>query len=51
MMGVAENVDGLIRGSMGKWKTVLTANGEELGEVNLKRGIFRETVCLHSYLS
>ncbi len=41
MMGVAENVDGLMRGSMGKWRTVLTANGEELGEINLKRGIFQ----------
>ena len=42
MMGVAENVDGLIRGSMEKWNTVLTANREELGEVNIKRVIFQE---------
>ena len=41
MMGVAENVDGLMRGSMEKWKTVLTENGEVLGEVKLKRGIFQ----------
>ncbi len=34
-------MDGLTRGSMEKWKTVLTANGEVLGEVNLKRGIFQ----------
>ena len=38
---VAENIKGLLEGSMPDWKTVLTANGEELGEVPIKRGIFQ----------
>ena len=41
MMKVAENVEGLLRGSMGNWKTVLSAGGEELGELEIKRGIFQ----------
>ena len=38
---VAENVNRLLKGSMQNWKTVLTANGETLGEVDIKRGIFQ----------
>ena len=41
MIKVAKNIEGLLRGSMKSWKTVLTANGEELGEVSIKRGIFQ----------
>ena len=41
MMGVAENVEGLMRESMGKWQTVLAADGKELGEVKIRRGIFQ----------
>ena len=44
MMGkvkVAENVQGLLRRSMGDWKTSLTSNGVVLGEVDIKRGIFQ----------
>ena len=44
MMGkvkVAENVQSLLRRSMGDWKTALTSNGEMLCEVDIKRGIFQ----------
>ena len=41
LIKVAKNIEGLLRGSMKSWKTVLTANGEELGEVSIKRGIFQ----------
>ena len=41
MVGVAGNVVTIIRNSMAKWKTVLTSGGKELGEVNIKRGIFQ----------
>jgi len=40
-MGVARNVTGLLSGSMGHWKTVLTADNKLLGEVNINRGIFQ----------
>ena len=38
---VAGNVEGLLRRSMADWKTLLTSNGERLGEVDIKRGIFQ----------
>ena len=38
---VAKNIKDLLEGSMPDWKTVLTANGETLGEVSIKRGIFQ----------
>ena len=38
---IAGNVEKLLRGSMSSWKTVLTNNGETLGEVQIKRGIFQ----------
>lgn len=38
---VAENVKTLLIGSMDNWKTMLTSNGERLGEVGIKRGIFQ----------
>ena len=41
MMGIATNITVLLENSMLKWKTMLTANGMELGEVNIKRGIFQ----------
>jgi hypothetical protein len=41
MMGVAGNVRGLLERSMGSWKTELTAGGESLGTVDIKRGIFQ----------
>ena len=41
LVKVADNVKGLLSNSMGDWKTVLTAGGDELGEVNINRGIFQ----------
>ena len=41
MMGVAPNVRGLMENSMKKWKTELSADGEQLGTVPIKRGIFQ----------
>ena len=42
IFGVAGNIAGLLRNSMGGWKTQLMANGNELGEpVDIKRGIFQ----------
>ena len=40
-MGVADNIKSLIINSMVKWKTELTCNGQSLGKVNIKRGIFQ----------
>ena len=41
LIKVAKNIDGLLRGSMKDWKTVLTASGKSLGEVEIRRGIFQ----------
>ena len=41
MVKVARNVSTLIRNSMGDWRTVLTSDGKELGEVSIERGIFQ----------
>ena len=41
MFGVAENVRVLLANTMKSWQTVLTSNGVNLGEVNIKRGIFQ----------
>jgi len=40
-VGVAGNVEKLLSKSMADWKTVLTSNGEVLGEVAINRGIFQ----------
>lgn len=43
MVKVADNLIGVLCGSMKQWRTVLTSNGEELGEVlvGIKCGIFQ----------
>ena len=41
LVKVAGNLKGLLIDSMKDWKTVLTANGERLGEVDIRRGIFQ----------
>ena len=41
LVKVAKNMSRLVKGSMGDWRTVLTANGETLGEVRIRRGIFQ----------
>ena len=41
LIKVAKNIKELLEQSMGNWKTDLTANGEVLGEVEIRRGIFQ----------
>ena len=41
MFGIAENLRTFLQKSMQQWTLSLTANGEDLGEVNVKRGIFQ----------
>ena len=39
--GVAENIKSLLVNGMEKWKVMLYSGNYELGEVEIKRGIFR----------
>ena len=41
MVGRADNIIGLIKQSMNKWKTNLYADGKLLGSVPIRRGIFQ----------
>ena len=41
MFGIAENLRTFLQKSMQQWRLSLTANGEDLGEVNVKRRIFQ----------
>ena len=41
MFGTAENLRTFLQKSMQQWRLSLTTNGEYLGEVNVKRGIFQ----------
>ena len=41
MFGIAENLRTFLQKSMQHWRLSLTANGEDLVKVNLKRGIFQ----------
>ena len=41
MFGIAENLRTFLQKSMQQWRLSLTANGKDLGEVNVKRGIFQ----------
>ena len=41
MFGIAENLRTFLQKSMQQWRLSLMANGEDLGEVNVKRGIFQ----------
>ena len=41
MFGIAENLRTFLQKSMQQWRLSLTVNGEDLGEVNVKRGIFQ----------
>ena len=41
MFGVAENIKGLLVNSMEKWKVMLCSGNSELGEVEIKHGIFQ----------
>ena len=41
LFGVAENIKSLLVHSMEKWKVMLCSGNSELGEVEIKRGIFQ----------
>ena len=41
MFGVTGNIRVLLANTMKSWQTVLTSNGVNLGDVNIKRGIFQ----------
>ena len=41
MVGLSDNIIGLIKQSMNKWKTNLYADGKLLGSVTIRRGIFQ----------
>ena len=40
LVGIAQNIKNLLANSMNGWKTELTSNGQSLGSVDIKRGIF-----------
>ena len=42
LFGVAENIKSLVGNSLEKWKIMLCSGNSELGEVEIKRGIFKE---------
>ena len=41
LFGVADNIKSLLVNSMEKWKVMLCSGNSELGEVEIKRGIFQ----------
>ena len=41
LFGIADNVRNPLEESMKQWKLSLTSNSEDLGEVDVKRGIFQ----------
>ena len=52
MMGIAQNGHVLLdENSMKNWKTELSEIGEQLGTVNIKRGIYQGDSFHHCYLS
>ena len=40
LFGIADNVRNFLEKSMEQWQLTLTSNGEDLGEVDVKRGTF-----------
>ena len=51
LFGIADKIRNFLEKSMKQWKLSLTSNGEDIGEVDGKRGIYWETVCRHCCLS
>ena len=41
LVGTAQNIKNLLANSMNGWKTKLISNGQSLGSVDIKRGIFQ----------
>ena len=44
LFGVAENIKNLLVNSMEKWKVMLCSGNSELGEVEIKQGIFQDSL-------
>ena len=44
LFGVAENIKSLLVNSMEKWKVMLCSGDSEIGEVEIKRGIFQDSL-------
>ena len=42
LFGVADNIKSLLVNSMENWKVMLSSGNSELGEVEIKRGIFQK---------
>ena len=49
-VGVATNITSFMEKAVKMWNTTLTINGETIGEVKIKRGIFKEIHYHHSCL-
>ena len=47
LFGVAENMKSFLQNSQEKWKVMLCSGNSELGEVEIKRGIFQEDSLFH----
>jgi hypothetical protein len=41
MLGVSSNIRQFLKAAMSSWNTLLTVNGQILGQVNIRRGIFQ----------
>ena len=41
LFGIEDNVRNYLETSMEQWKLSLTSNGEDFGEVGMKRGLFQ----------
>ena len=41
MLGVSSNIGQFLKTAMSSWNTLLTVNGQILGQVNIRRGIFQ----------
>ena len=42
MLGVSSNIRQFLKTAMSSWNTLLTVNGQILGQVNIRRGMFQE---------
>ena len=46
MVGASKNIITIISNTMANWKTVLTSGGTDLGQVDIKRGIFQGDILI-----
>ena len=42
MLGISDNIRQFLKAAMNSWNTLLTVNGQILGQVRIQRGIFQE---------